>query len=173
MEERVILVDKDDNEIGTEEKLKAHLEKKLHRAISILIFNIKGEMLLQQRSVFKYHCPLLWSNTCCTHPKQGEQVVEAAHRRLKEEMGFDCDLEEVESFIYEADLGDGLYEYEYDHLFIGSYDGDLNINSDEVESFRWVLLDDLTQEVGNYSAKFTEWFKIILKKYASKPMNLV
>jgi len=172
MEERVVLVDKEDNEIGTEEKLKAHLEKKLHRAVSILIFNIKGEMLLQQRSVFKYHCPLLWSNACCTHPRQGEPVVEAAHRRLKEEMGFDCDLEEVESFIYEADLGDGLYEYEYDHLFIGSYDSDFNINFDEVESFRWVSLDDLTQEVGNYPSKFTEWFKIILKKYASKQVDL-
>jgi isopentenyl-diphosphate delta-isomerase len=168
MEERVVLVDKDDNEIGTEEKLKAHLERKLHRAISILIFNVKGEMLLQQRSSVKYHCPLIWSNACCTHPRQSELVIDAAHRRLREEMGFDCDLEEVESFIYEADLGDGLFEYEYDHLIIGSYDGDLNINSDEVESFKWVLLDDLIQEVENYPDKFTEWFKIILKNYASK-----
>ena len=96
MEERVVLVDENDNETGTEEKLKVHVEKKLHRSISILIFNIKGEMLLQQRSVLKYHCPLLWSNACCTHPRLGEPVIEASHRRLKEEMGFDCDLEEVE-----------------------------------------------------------------------------
>jgi isopentenyl-diphosphate delta-isomerase len=172
MQERVVLVDKEDKEIGTEEKLNAHLEKKLHRAISILIFNINGEMLLQQRSSVKYHCPLMWSNACCTHPRQGESVIEAAHRRLKEEMGFDCDLVEVESFIYEANLGNGLFEYEYDHLFIGNYDGELNINSDEVELFKWVQLDDLIQEVENYPEKFTEWFKIILKNYTSKQMDL-
>lgn len=165
MEERVVLVDKDDNEIGTEEKLRAHLEKKLHRAISVLIFNIKGQMLLQKRSATKYHCPLLWSNACCTHPRKGEQVSETAHRRLEEEMGFDCVLEEVDSFIYEADLGDGFFEYEYDHLFIGNYDGDLNINPEEVDSCKWVLLEDLIQDVRIYPDRFTEWFKIILKKY--------
>ena len=109
----------------------------------------------------------MWSNACCTHPRQVESVIEAAHRRLREERGFDCYLEEVGSFIYEADLGDGLFEYEFDHIFIGSYDGDLNINANEVESFRWVLLDDLIQEVENYPDRFTELFKIILSKYVS------
>ncbi len=172
MEETVILVDKDDSEIGTEQKLKAHLDKKLHRAISVLIFNLNGEMLLQQRSASKYHCPLMWSNACCTHPRPGESVLDAAHRRLNEELGFDCDLEEITSFIYEAKVGNGLYEHEYDHVFAGSYDGGLNINSAEVESYRWLLPDDLISDVKVNPGQYTEWFKIILNNFVNGKFDI-
>ena len=172
MEERVVLVDEDDNEIGTEEKLKAHLEKKLHRAISVLIFNLKGEMLLQQRSASKYHCPLMWSNACCTHPRKGESVLDSACRRLKEEMGADCDLEEIASFIYEVKVDNDLYEYEYDYVFAGSYDGEFNLNHDEVESYKWMLPDDLMLDVEKNPGKYTEWFKIILNNFINGEFDL-
>ena len=172
MEERVVLVDEEDNETGTEEKLKAHQGKKLHRAISVLVLNLKGEMLLQQRASSKYHCPLLWSNACCTHPCQGESVSDAAHRRLIEEMGFDCDLTEVGSFIYEADVGHGLYEHEYDHVFGGSYDGEVNINCDEAESFQWIAPADLVSDIRENPGKYTEWFKIILKHFNNEQFSL-
>ena len=129
-------------------------------------------MLLQQRSALKYHSPLLWSNACCAHPCPGELAIDAAHRGLKKEMGFDYNLKVVENSIYEADLGDGFFEYEYNHLIIRNYDGDISIKPDEVKSFKWMLLDDLVQNVENYPEKFTEWFKVILKKIYKLKKNI-
>ncbi len=164
MEERVILVDENDNEIGTEEKLKAHEKGLLHRAISICVFDSKGRMLLQKRNSQKYHSGGLWSNTCCSHPRPGEPVEHAAHRRLMEEMGFDCKLDENGHFIYEAKLDHGLTEHELDHLFIGKYEGKVNPDPNEVEDYKWIDMDELKKDIEKNPSKYTEWFKIIIKK---------
>src|SRR3989344_7340032 len=121
MKDYIILVDENDNQIGIEEKIKAHLDGKLHRAFSIFVFNNKGELLIQQRALDKYHSAGLWTNTCCSHPKPEEQIIEAGHRRLKEEMEFDCELNEAFSFKYKAVFDNGLTENEYDHVLIGYY----------------------------------------------------
>src|SRR5258708_894916 len=123
MEERVILVNDQDEEIGTEEKMCAHEKGLLHRAFSIFIYNSKGEMLLQRRAKIKYHSGGLWTNACCSHPRKGETIEKAAHRRLKEEFGFDCNLKNAFSFIYQADLDKGLKEHEFDYVLTGLYDG--------------------------------------------------
>jgi isopentenyl-diphosphate delta-isomerase len=162
--EYVILVDKKDKEIGIEEKIKAHEKCLLHRAFSILIFNSKYEMLLQKRANSKYHCGGLWTNACCSHPRPNEKIEDAAHRRLREEMGFDCDLKEIGSFIYKANFENGLCEYEYDHVFLGFYDGKIKINKDEAEEYKWVKLDDLKKDIKNNPEAYTPWFKIIMKK---------
>ncbi len=164
MEEKVILVDESDNEIGTEEKLKAHEKGLLHRAISICVFDSKGRMLLQKRNSKKYHSGGLWSNTCCSHPRPGETVEDAAHRRLMEEMGFDCKLEEKGHFVYKAKLDHGLTEHELDHLFIGKYEGEVKPNSEEVEDYKWVEMKELNKDMKENPSKYTEWFKIIVKK---------
>ena len=160
----IILVDEQDNQIGTEEKIKAHQENKLHRAISVFVFNSKNELLLQQRAKAKYHCGGLWSNTCCTHPSPGETVLEAATRRLGEEMGFECPLKEVFSFIYQVDFDNGLSEHEYDHVFIGQFDGQVVPNPEEADSYKWVSLKDLQQDIKNNPQDYTYWFKIALEK---------
>src|SRR4030042_2763439 len=121
--EKIILVDENDREIGTEEKLKTHEQGKLHRAFSIFVFNSKGELLLQRRAKGKYHSGGLWTNTCCSHPREGEKLEEAVHRRLKQEMGLDCPLKEAFSFIYKVRFENGLFEHELDHVFIGRVDG--------------------------------------------------
>ncbi|MCD6367805.1 MAG: isopentenyl-diphosphate Delta-isomerase [Candidatus Aenigmarchaeota archaeon] len=163
--ERVILVDENDNEIGTEEKIKAHQNGgKLHRAFSILVLNSKGELLIQKRASDKYHCPGLWSNTCCSHPRPGETVEEAAHRRLMEECGFDTDLREIFSFIYKIDFDNGLTEREFDHVLIGKYDGEIHPNPEEVEECRWIDMKALKREVENDPEKFTPWFRLILER---------
>lgn len=163
--ERVILVDEKDNEIGTEEKMKAHQNGgKLHRAFSILIFNSKNETLLQRRALKKYHCPGLWSNTCCSHPRPGETVLEAAHRRLKEECGFDTDLKEIFSFIYKVNFDNGLTEWEFDHVLVGKYDSEVKPNPDEVEECKWIEMEKLKKEVEKNPEKFTPWFRLILQK---------
>jgi len=162
--EYVILVDENDNEIGSMEKIEAHKKAKLHRAFSIFIFNSKGQMLLQQRAKGKYHCGGLWSNACCSHPRPGEKTEDAAHRRLKEEMGFDCPLKEITSFIYKAEFDNGLTEYEFDHVFIGFYDGEINANSEEVDDWKYVEIDELVKDVKNNPEKYTPWFRKILPK---------
>ena len=134
--EQVVLVNEKDEEIGFEEKLIAHKQGKLHRAFSILVFNSKNELLLQKRNSSKYHSGGLWSNTCCSHPGPGKEIKEVAHRKLKEEMGFDCELREVFSFIYRVQLGT-LFENEYDHVFIGKYNGEVELNLAEAEGYRW------------------------------------
>lgn len=167
MEEKVILVNKKDQEIGVEEKLKAHQDGKLHRAFSIFIFNSQGELLLQQRAKIKYHSGGLWTNTCCSHPRLKENLTSAAHRRLREEMGFDCPLREIFKFWYRGKLNHGLTEHEIDHVFIGKFNGQPKPNPDEVDQFRWLnpklLNEDLKKDPQNY----TYWFKKAINKVLS------
>lgn len=169
--DHIILVDENDNEIGTADKLEAHQKKILHRALSILIFNLKGEMLLQQRASTKYHSPLLWSNACCTHPRPGESVFDAANRRLEEELGFVCDLEEIASFVYQAEVGAGLFEYELDHILIGSFDGQIRFNSEEVIDVRWISPEALADQICRKPGQYTEWFKIIFMRFMANDFS--
>ncbi len=164
MQERVILVDRLDREIGTEEKLKAHREGKLHRAFSIFIFNAKGELLLQKRAETKYHSGSLWTNTCCSHPRPGESHYGAARRRLNEEMGFDCELIELFSFVYHTKLENNLFEHELDHVFVGIFDGRPIPNPKEVDDWKWINIDSLERDVGENPDHYTHWFKLILNR---------
>ena len=166
--EKVILVNEKDEEIGTEEKIKTHKEGKLHRCFSILIFNSKGELLIQQRAKSKYHSPLLWSNTCCSHPRPNEKIIEAAKRRLKEEMGIKAShLKELSTFTYKAKSGNFI-EHEFDHVFVGKFDGNPKPNKNEVEGFKWVKLQELKRDMKKYPRKYTFWFKRMMKLYAKK-----
>ena len=164
MVERVILVDENDLEIGTMEKQKAHVTGDLHRAISVFIFNSKGEILLQQRAITKYHSGGLWSNTCCTHPRQGEETKDAAKRRLNEEMGIQCNLEFRFSFIYKAKLTNGLFEHEFDHVYFGQSDFLPVLNSEEAENYKYVNIHEIIEDLKTNSSKYTEWFKICLEE---------
>jgi isopentenyl-diphosphate Delta-isomerase len=159
MKEYVVLVDKNDRQIGSEEKLKSHKMGLLHRAFSIFIFNPEGNLLLQRRNPEKYHCGNLWSNTCCSHPRPGEQLQEAAHRRLREEMGFDCNLFYLRSFHYIARFENGLIENELDHIFYGTYDGEITINSKEVSEHKWIELHYLDVELESNRREYTPWLK--------------
>jgi isopentenyl-diphosphate delta-isomerase len=147
MEERVILVDENDVERGTAEKLRAHAEGALHRAFSVIVFNRRGELLLQCRAGGKYHSAGLWTNTCCGHPRPGEDTLVAARRRLGEEMGIDCDLQPLFGLRYRADFANGLAENEYDHVFVGRYDGEPRPDPGEVQAWRWAPLDSLRGEL--------------------------
>ncbi len=163
--EYVVLVDEQDNEIGSMEKLQTHVEGRLHRAISVFIFNTKGELLLQQRTAGKYHSGLLWTNTCCSHPRPGEHVREAAARRLHEEMGIYCPLEEAFSFVYKADVADGLTEYEYDHVFTGITDDIPYPNDAEVADWNYVNRNELQTDMDKAPEQYTAWFKICMDKW--------
>ncbi|MFD1316193.1 isopentenyl-diphosphate Delta-isomerase [Namhaeicola litoreus] len=165
MEEKVILVDREDNEIGTMPKLEAHEKAVLHRAFSVFIFNEKGELMLQRRALHKYHSPGLWTNTCCSHQRAGESNIEAGKRRLFEEMGFSCALEDTFWFIYKASFENGLTEHELDHVMIGEYNAEPKINPDEVAEYKWISLDDLKIDMENHPDKYTAWFKIIFQEY--------
>lgn len=158
--EFVILVDEFDNELGTMEKMEAHIEAVLHRAFSVFIFNEKNELMLQQRALSKYHSPGLWTNTCCSHPREGETTQDAAHRRMMEEMGFDCDFEEAFSFTYLADVGGGLIEHEYDHVFIGRGNQEPVINPEEVNDWTWKSMAAIRDEIASDPDRYTVWFKI-------------
>jgi len=171
MEELVVLVDKNDNQIGLMPKMEAHEKAVLHRAFSVFTFNNKGELLLQQRAAHKYHSPLLWTNTCCSHQREGETNIEAGKRRLQEEMGFTTELKEVFSFIYKAPFENGLTEHELDHVMVGDFDGEHNINKEEVESYKWMLLEDVKNDIENNPDIYTEWFKIIFKESYKKLKN--
>lgn len=162
MKEMIILVDNNDIEVGTIEKMEAHVEGKLHRAFSIFVFNSKGEMMLQRRALHKYHSGGLWTNTCCGHPNAGETLDEAVHRRLMQEMGFDCELKEIKSFLYYACLDNKLIEHEIDHIFLGYYDEEPIINKEEVEEWMWISLDNLRKEVEEHPDQFTYWFKVAM-----------
>jgi isopentenyl-diphosphate Delta-isomerase len=164
MKEYVILVDESDTEIGTAEKLQTHREGALHRAFSIFVFNPKDELLLQKRAKTKYHSGGLWSNTCCSHPRPAEPIHAAAHRRLMEEMGFGCDLEEIFSFTYRVQFADDLFEHEYDHVFVGTYDGEPAPNPAEVNAWKWMDLDVLRQDVRRYPDRYTYWLKLCVEK---------
>jgi isopentenyl-diphosphate Delta-isomerase len=160
MKEYVIVVDGSDRPLGTREKQEAHLTGVLHRAFSVFVFDAAGRMLLQQRASDKYHSGGLWSNTCCSHPRPGEETAAAARRRLLEEMGFLCPLEPAYSFTYRADVGDGLVEHEYDHVFIGRFDGEPAPDPAEVEGWRWAAPAELERELREEPGRFTEWFRI-------------
>ncbi len=164
-EEKVILVDRQDNPIGLMEKLEAHEKALLHRAFSVFVFNSKGELLLQQRALHKYHSPGLWTNTCCSHQRAGESNLQAGRRRLKEEMGMECDLEDTFWFIYKAQFDNGLTEHELDHVLVGSSDEDPKINPEEVADFKWMTLEDVKRDMEVHPDLYTEWFKIIFREY--------
>ena len=165
IEEKVILVNKKDEQIGLMPKIEAHEKAVLHRAFSVFIFNNKNELLLQQRASSKYHSPSLWTNTCCSHQRDGESNIEAGKRRLKEEMGFVTDLQESISFIYKAPFDNGLTEHEYDHVLIGKYNQDPVINKTEVASYKWMSLNDVRIDIALQPTIYTEWFKIIFEKF--------
>lgn len=171
MEELVILVNKKDEKVGLMPKMEAHQKAVLHRAFSVFIFNDKGELLLQQRAAEKYHSPLLWTNTCCSHQRDGESNLEAGKRRLQEEMGFTTNLKEVFSFIYKAPFDNGLTEHELDHVMIGYFDDAPKINKDEVESYKWMPLDVVKDDIQENPSIYTEWFKIIFKESFEKLSN--
>jgi isopentenyl-diphosphate Delta-isomerase len=163
MEQKVILVDKNDREIGLKEKMAAHSGGgALHRAISVFVFNSKGETMLQQRALEKYHSKGLWSNTCCSHPYKGENIVDAGRRRLKEEMGFDCELREVFSFIYKVPVGDGLTEHEFDHVLFGIYDKRPKPAKEEVMDWKWMGMKELILDAKKSPDKYTGWLKILV-----------
>ncbi len=162
--EKVILVDKNDNEVGTMEKMEAHRKAVLHRAISVFIVNSKGDWLLQRRSPEKYHSPGLWTNTCCSHPFPGETNIKAAHRRLSEEMGMQSDLKEIFHFLYKEKLGNNLFEHELDHVFIGITNESPVINTDEAIDWKYITYSDLAIDIRNNPEKYTVWFRNIAKK---------
>jgi isopentenyl-diphosphate delta-isomerase type 1 len=162
LEERVILVNEADEAIGTMEKMEAHEKAVLHRAFSVFVFDTHGRMLLQRRAMSKYHSGGLWTNSCCSHPREGETTLEAAHRRLQEEMGFDCPLEARFHFIYRAELDQGLTEYELDHVFTGIHEGEIHLNTVEVMEYRYISWADLDAELAEDASQYTEWFKIAL-----------
>jgi isopentenyl-diphosphate delta-isomerase len=163
-EDQVILVDQFDNQTGTMEKMKAHREAVLHRAVSVFLFNSRGEWLLQQRTHIKYHSKSLWSNTCCTHPYPGESNLNAAKRRLQEEMGIDCDLKEIFDFIYKEPLDSELTEYELDHVFIGISDAQPAINPKEVMDYKYLNYKDLYADLNKNPNTYTAWFRIIFDR---------
>jgi isopentenyl-diphosphate delta-isomerase len=163
--EYVILVDENDQEIGTMEKQEAHEKGLLHRAFSVFVFNENKELLLQQRALTKYHSAGLWTNTCCSHPRVGETIEQAAHRRLMEEMGFDCELTTKTSFIYKATFDNGLTEHEFDHVLVGNFNGEIRFNHTEVKNFKWITLEDLQIDLLQNNQNYTAWFKIIFDNF--------
>jgi len=165
IEENVILVNENDEQIGLMPKLEAHEKAVLHRAFSVFILNDKGELMLQQRAAHKYHSPLLWTNTCCSHQRDGESNLAAGKRRLQEEMGFTTELKEVFSFIYKAPFDNGLTEHELDHVMVGEYQDTPNINKEEVNAFKWMTLEDVKNDIQQQPTIYTEWFKIIFEKF--------
>jgi isopentenyl-diphosphate Delta-isomerase len=168
MEDRVILVDENDREIGTEEKLRAHTRGVLHRAFSVFVFDSKAGLLLQKRAAEKYHSGGLWANTCCSHPLPGETLENAVHRKLNSEMGFDCEIEPLFHFIYKVQFASGLYEHELDHVYAGRFDGTPVPDPREAEDWKWMgmraLRDDLQRNPGSY----VHWLKLCLDHPALK-----
>jgi isopentenyl-diphosphate delta-isomerase len=160
--EQVILVNERDEITGIEEKIKAHFLGVLHRAFSIFIFNTDGQLLLQKRASTKYHSRGLWSNTCCGHPRLGESIINASRRRLWEEMGFDCEVNESFEFIYQTELDNDLIEHEYDHVLIGKFDGSPNPSRDEVDDWKWIDMETLKLDMRENPETYTYWFRISL-----------
>ena len=167
----IVLVDENDKEIWLGEKMDVHEKWLLHRAISVLILNSKWEMLLQQRALNKYHCGWMRSNATCTHPFQNETNIAAAHRRLQEEMWFDTDLKEIFEFHYTAHFDNWLTENEYDHVFLWYYDGEMNLNPNEVNDYKWIWIEELEKDIEKNAENYTQRFKIILEKYFSLDLN--
>lgn len=164
----VVLVDENDRDLGTMEKLQAHQEGRLHRAFSVIIFNDKNEMLIHQRAKSKYHCGGMWTNACCSHPRLSEDPKDAALRRMQEEMGFTTPIEYVGQFIYRTEFDNGLIENELDHLFVGRYSGVPTPNPEEVEDFQYIGIDELKIDIENSPQKYTVWFKKIIENYLTE-----
>jgi isopentenyl-diphosphate delta-isomerase len=172
--QQLILVNELDEPIGVAEKMEAHQKGLLHRAFSVFIFNIKGEMLLQQRAINKYHSGGLWTNACCSHPYIGQQILEAAQKRLQEEMGFSTAIQPAFQFTYKASFDNGLIEHEYDHVFVGQYEGVISPSADEVSDYCYKSMEDIEQDILTHPQKYTEWFKIalpLIKSYLQKKAN--
>jgi isopentenyl-diphosphate Delta-isomerase len=165
MENHVILVDEQDQEVGTMGKLEAHQKGLLHRAVSVFLFNSSNELLMQRRALGKYHSEGLWTNTCCSHPFVGENTKAAAERRLTEEMGIQCELSPLFHFTYRAELDNNLVENELDHVFIGFSDETPHLNPAEAMSFKWMNLADIQNNMLHFPDHYTEWFKIILREH--------
>ena len=159
MEDQLILVDIFDNPAGTGQKLAVHQKGRLHRAFSVFVYR-GNKMLLQKRSAGKYHSGGLWTNACCSHPRQGEELSEAVERRLEEELGVRMPVEELYSFVYRAQFENGLIEYEYDHVFLGEYDGEIRLNEEEASEIRWMDMDELAEDLWKNPEKYTAWFLI-------------
>jgi len=167
-DEYVVLVDEQDQVLGQREKIEAHELGLLHRAFSVLLFNDRGELLLQQRAANKYHSPLLWTNTCCSHQRPNETTLMAAERRLKEEMGMSAPMQTAFKFQYKATLDQGLTEHELDHVLFGYTNQDPNINPEEVAAFRWISMAQLLEELQSKRDSFTIWFQILLDQHLEK-----
>ena len=164
-EEKVILVNENDEAIGLMPKMEAHEKALLHRAFSVFILNDKNEIMLQKRAAHKYHSPSLWTNTCCSHQRDGEDSIQAGERRLKEEMGFSVPLKELFSFIYKAPFDNGLTEHELDHVLIGHYNDPPEINPDEVSDYCYKSLEAIKEDIAIKPESYTVWFKIIFEKF--------
>ena len=164
-EENVILVNQNDEQIGLMPKLEAHEKAVLHRAFSVFVLNDKNEIMLQQRASQKYHSPLLWTNTCCSHQREGETNIQAGSRRLFEEMGFETGLKELFHFIYKAPFDNGLTEHELDHVMIGYYNDEPKINADEVENWKWLSIEEVAKDIQLQPEIYTVWFKIIFDEF--------
>lgn len=169
--QELILVDEFDKAVGSMEKMEAHVAGVLHRAYSVFIFNAEGKMLLQQRALSKYHSGGLWTNACCSHPYLGQVIKEAAAQRLFEEMGFTCHIEKAFEFTYKAEFDNGLTEHEYDHVFIGTYDGPISPNKDEVENYTFASVDEISEGIILKPQIYTEWFKIAFPLVTSHMTN--
>lgn len=167
MEEQVILVNRQDEETGVAGKMEAHEKGWLHRAFSVFIFNSRGELLLQQRALNKYHSGGLWTNTCCSHPRPGEDIKLAAERRLKEEMGFQVSLEKVFDFLYKADFDNGLTEHEFDHVFIAEYNGPVNFDKEEVMDCSYRSMQQIAQSLKTDPGEYTAWFRLAFPRVQS------
>ena len=165
MTEILILVDENDKFLGTEEKMKVHIDGLLHRAFSVMIFNSKGQLLVQRRAKNKYHSAKLWANSCCGHPRLNEDNMKAAQRRLQEELGFSCELLKITELSYSLKLQDGLYEREYTHVFAGIYDGSFELNPNEVSEVKWITPRDLRRESISNPKLYAHWFNLYLTEY--------
>lgn len=160
----IILVNERDDPIGTMEKCTAHMQGRLHRAFSLLVFNTEGKLLLQRRAFHKYHSGGLWSNTCCGHPSVNELLGVAAHRRLREELDLDCEFKEIFSFVYTAEVGSGLVENEYDHVLVGHSNMNPRLNYAEAIDWRWAGIPEIQSEIANQPEQFTAWFGLIIQR---------
>lgn len=156
MEDKLILVNLKDEEIGEACKMEAHEKSLLHRAFSVFLYN-DNKLLIQKRAAGKYHSGGLWANTCCSHPRVGEELKDAVSRRLKEEVGVCCEVKHLQSFVYRADYGQ-LSEYEIDHIFIGEYKGDFSYNHEEIEEMQWADMDELARDMETNPTKYAAWF---------------
>ena len=169
----VVLVNENDEKIGLMPKMEAHEKGLLHRAFSVFIFNRNKELMLQKRSLKKYHSPGLWTNTCCSHQRDGESNINAGMRRLKEEMGFSSELREINSFIYKVKFDNGLIEHELDYILLGEYANDVEPNSQEVDDWKWIDLDEINDEIKTNPEEYTEWFKIIMDNHYNDLKNFL